>query len=848
MKKLGFLDRIFGSKNNFEKLEEMIRSGAKEINLDSDIVLSGKEKSKFAGGINIDRDGLIINGNGHSIDARGKVKIFKITGDNVVLKDITFKNAFASYDGGAVLSNSKSLHCINCNFENNYSLKRGGAIDNSGILTLEDCFFFNNYAKYHGKVILNLNQLIMINCNLNNNAVSKEFTGAILGAYAIYQDNGDASLTIVNSKISAVTDLILIKDGFCTIKSSNFQVLSKAMFSNSILNEGELTIFKSIFLENVTLFNKNLLTIEKERGIENIITQDDEAKPIAYIDENISSDYKGFTYLEELITSGLDEVCLDCDISISKIEQNFYEGGIELEMDNITIDGCNHSIDAGSLSRIFIITGSNITLKNIRFKNGKHFANHFMEMSGGGAIYAMQGSNVRIENCQFDGNYSRQYGGAIFNKSKNLSLVSSDFSLNRSEINADGVFNDVGACLECIECNFGENDVGERVAIKGSSIYNKGFLTLRKTNFNDNNSYSSVVHNSHGKLDSFECNFERNHSFHGDGSIIDNSDGELSLDNCIFNDNSSGAIINFRGSVNCNACTFINNRKKDRGSAVMNLFGESMSFEKCIFKANYCDDKGGAVSSRRGVIIFDGCSFQDNIAVSKGGAVYIEDNSVLTFNDCKFISNSVVNGAGGTIYNDEGASLNLISCVLSNSHSNTGGAIYNNSGAYLKVGTSIFQNNTSEGRTRQGGGAINNFGFLTCEKCSFDGNSSAEDKYANNTGGGAIMNSGSLTCDDCSFRGNSSKSTNKLKRNCGGGAIKNMESSIFRSCAFQDNSSNDAGGAIDNVGSLTCNVCSFENNSSQEYGGDAILNNGKFTLDECSFASSDEVIDRCDLI
>lgn len=54
-------------------------------------------------------------------------------------------------------------------------------------------------------------------------------------------------------------------------------------------------------------------------------------------------------------------------------EQLFFEGGIELDEDNLTIDGQNHVIDANNLSRIFYITGKNITLKNIIFKNGMFY-------------------------------------------------------------------------------------------------------------------------------------------------------------------------------------------------------------------------------------------------------------------------------------------------------------------------------------------------------------------------------------------------------------------------------------------------------------------------------------------
>lgn len=62
---------------SFKYLYDLIHSGIKEINLDSDIVLNSEEKSDFLNGIKLDIDDLVINGNGHTIDACGKTRIFK---------------------------------------------------------------------------------------------------------------------------------------------------------------------------------------------------------------------------------------------------------------------------------------------------------------------------------------------------------------------------------------------------------------------------------------------------------------------------------------------------------------------------------------------------------------------------------------------------------------------------------------------------------------------------------------------------------------------------------------------------------------------------------------------------
>ena len=88
---------------NFRYLDELIHSGVKEIVLDSDIILS-EEESKCENGIIINVDGLVIDGKGHTIDVRGKTRIFYCTGKNITIKNITLKNGFTEKNGGAIFN------------------------------------------------------------------------------------------------------------------------------------------------------------------------------------------------------------------------------------------------------------------------------------------------------------------------------------------------------------------------------------------------------------------------------------------------------------------------------------------------------------------------------------------------------------------------------------------------------------------------------------------------------------------------------------------------------------------------------------------------------------------------
>ena len=81
----------FGPKN-FKYLDDLIHSGAKEIVLNSDIVLSDGEESEYKNGIKLDVNDIVIDGKGYAIDACGKARIFDCTGKNIIVKNIIFKN------------------------------------------------------------------------------------------------------------------------------------------------------------------------------------------------------------------------------------------------------------------------------------------------------------------------------------------------------------------------------------------------------------------------------------------------------------------------------------------------------------------------------------------------------------------------------------------------------------------------------------------------------------------------------------------------------------------------------------------------------------------------------------
>jgi predicted outer membrane repeat protein len=115
-------------------------------------------------------------------------------------------------------------------------------------------------------------------------------------------------------------------------------------------------------------------------------------------------------------------IVLDKDYTYSSTDT--IKDGIAISKNNIVIDGNGHKIDANGKSRIFNITGTTVTLKNIVFANGNH--------NNGGAIRDY-GDNLRIINCTFMDNTAKNYGGAVYSYPDSYTVfVNSTFTNNKA--------------------------------------------------------------------------------------------------------------------------------------------------------------------------------------------------------------------------------------------------------------------------------------------------------------------------------------------------------------------------------------------------------------------------------
>lgn len=150
-----------------------------------------------------DSNGIIINqsitvdGNGYTLDAQGISRIFNVTADNVILKNINFINGNTTMKGGAVFF-EKSGTLSDCNFINNTATSDGGAVYFNSSSTVENCNFVNNTATGYGGAVYCYMSGNITNCNFTNNTATYS-GGAIYSADQVTILNCNFNGTEANS-------------------------------------------------------------------------------------------------------------------------------------------------------------------------------------------------------------------------------------------------------------------------------------------------------------------------------------------------------------------------------------------------------------------------------------------------------------------------------------------------------------------------------------------------------------------------------------------------------------------------------------------------------------------------
>ncbi|SDA49019.1 right-handed parallel beta-helix repeat-containing protein [Methanobrevibacter millerae] len=596
------------------------------------------------------------------------------------IEDSTFVDNKVSQDmnhpgGGAVMSQGK-LIIVNCKFLNNSSNKRGGAIHNMGELTISDSVFKNNTAEI-GAAIRNEGEMTMSNSRIcenvspNNIIHNSQFveiknsefsknTGRIIHSEhdfshlrvydTVFSNNksefiitnfGNASLFNGQITENTIDDMIISNLKTFTIENTLFDANTFNNNPKNIENYGDLTLIApKITDEGKTIINSENIFIRKLS--DNLLDKIQGTGIVDTPEELIPKEEKhDFGYLDRIIHhNNSKEIVLMEDVVFEKYERDFYEGGIELDIDGLVIDGNGKTIDGAGESRIFCVTGKNILLKNIVFKNGFQEIDYRNQINNaGGCLRVNYDSSLTIENCQFLGNTSNKDGGAISNKGW-LTVKDSFLSKNMAEkkhSSEGGAIHNCGE-LSIINCKFTYNDS----KYFGGAIFSNGSLSIKNSEFAGNTSSNDggVIY-SNGNMEIEKTEFKNNSAESG-GAIYCNS-GDLKIILSEFNGNkvksSGGAlcIINRDEIANLkiDACEFFTN-SAGGGGAIYNF--SQLNINDSTFKFNRAKRDGGAIKSSSMILTLSDSTFIFNEAPN-GGAIYCQHRKYLDVENCEFEDN-----------------------------------------------------------------------------------------------------------------------------------------------------------------------------------------------------------------
>lgn len=672
---------------NFNEFNDLIKSGAKEIILDSNIKVIDDNKAYNKKLIKIFDDEIVLDGNGNLIDGDNFFGLFEISGTNIILKNFIFKNA----QGGVIFNKTGNLSIENCIFLENkantfkyrtshhdviqiipHDLEKGGAIYNeSGVINIENCIFEKNDAAKIGGAVYNDNGTI----NIKNSKFIDNIAKIMIED--IYNQNG-----------------VVIIDN-CEFKGKNTEI---------ILNNGVMNINNSHFEKHHKIININDLNTQCNVLVVN---------------------QKNYKYLDNLIHSNKKDVTLDSNIYIgggifhdSKVEnsdktpENEYLEGINVDIDNLCLDGLNHTINGRFTSKVFKISSNNIIFKNLIFEEAM--------------IEIAKNTRVTFENCKFK---SKQR--LVILNNSNLVLKDCEFEEHNTIVNDGSIQSNNDITNHIVKV---ENSLFECNDLKNYTLYLDSHVLINGGDdceidvdelIIDGNSF--FIRNDSLKHINVKNLVLKNLTLHNKSLLTLFVEGNLKIINCIIEDTN---FINYSGTLTIEDSTLIDGRSITNNCGEVHI--KNTKFEAFGSKSIFLENNGGNI-----VIVK---SFFNNFSVHSSSLI-LNNSGMLTLKECNFEDN-FGQSDGGIIKIDDGE-VSLYDCFFKgtrNGHQNYGGAISNN-GLLTAVGCKFIEN-----KSGKYGGAVANFNKLELFECEFINNHCDIEASA-------IYNNGLLDIYDCKFIG-----------------------------------------------------------------------------------------------
>ena len=610
------------------------------LTLDSDIAMTDDEAAGFVNGVAINKD-IVIDGKGHTIDAKNLGRIFKINNwCDVTLTNVTLTNGNATV-GGAIY-NFGNLDLVHVNFVNN-TAKYGGAIMNYAYgLVLDDSTFTNNTAKIGGAIYNSEDCFVVDNSTFTNN------TAKIGGA-------------IYNYGIGFV------------VGNSTFVNNSAADGAGAILNGGRgFVVGNSTFANNTATSKGGAIY---NYGIGFVVGNSTFA--------NNTAEDAGAVYNE-----GDNSVVGNSTFANNTAED---AGAVYNEGDNSVVGNSTFVNNTATSIGGAIINNGKLVVDNSAFEDNA--ANYY-----GGAI--LNNGKLVVDNSAFEDNAANYYGGAIFNWD-DLQVTNSAFDGNdilvrniRAMDNVDhggaAIYNWKNGKLDISKSNFTNNiknyKNGDRLVGAVATI---GDATISDSYFvNNSGRWGGALSVMGGEfsiatnfIDIDGTKFVNNSALYGGAMFVWGSN--YSISNSVFDNNSAFG----KGNMTPN---------NNNGGALVVTQG-NIPISGTIINSNFTNNKaqyGGAAWINEGTVDISNSNFINNTATVEAGAIGFEPaytKITATVYGTNFINNTA-GVDGGAIYSN--GDLRISDSDFDNNKAQKADIIYSNINGLLSINGNNYSNYT----------------------------------------------------------------------------------------------------------------------------------------------------------
>ncbi len=336
--------------NDFSSLNNEINasSDSKVLNLTKDYAFNSLNNQKFCDGIDVDIDDLIIDGQGHTINANKEARIFNIKSNNVTLKNLVIINGNSDSMGASVYWSGQNGQIINTtiknsssiNLKNTNTLNIGGAIYFEKPATVINSKFTDNYATFGGAINFESAGVIK-NCEFENNFAK------LLGGGVFCNDNVHISnSTFILNEASDGGAVYFFSKGL--VENTKFERNIAIGYGGAIENENTVTIRNSTFIKNIGTY-AGAIYIKGDGIIDNVTLTENSAK----------------------IGGAIYSAAYDTSIKNSEFNHNDAEQGKSLFVSNkyMQIENCTFNNNISYFESEIQMECNNPTLTNLTYNN-----------------------------------------------------------------------------------------------------------------------------------------------------------------------------------------------------------------------------------------------------------------------------------------------------------------------------------------------------------------------------------------------------------------------------------------------------------------------------------------------